>query len=115
MNGLGRCCQCEKESDEVVNIVCVPRRSVEPGNGCWGCVVCGLRPEGAVAVLCDGCLEKLGETGEIMPKFVCLGSPWRNRRMLTESLKQVFEHDMSKHPEALQGLLLVGAPDPSVN
>lgn len=34
----------------------LPKKAPEPGTG-WGCVVCGLSADGAVAVVCDRCLE----------------------------------------------------------
>ena len=54
---LGPCCQCEC-TDGVRNIFLLNRRGAIPGRG-WGCVVCGLPPDGAVAVLCDACVECL--------------------------------------------------------
>jgi len=93
---LGRCCHCEREGPSVRNILMLDVRSPEPGIGCWACLQCGLPPEGALAVLCDECLER-----GLKPKLACLGALPANRRIPIEQLTLPFEHDMSKHPEAL--------------
>ena len=89
---LGSCCDCGTNSG-VRNIVMLSFRSPEPGVGCWGCVVCGLPMEGAVAVLCDRCVASAG------PLMACLGFPRENRRIPYSQLTQPFEHDLRKHPE----------------
>ena len=69
------------------------KRSPEPGVGCWGCFVCGAPQAGAVAVLCDDCLDARAN-----PKFACLGEPAENRRILAGHL-QPFGHDKAKHAD----------------
>jgi len=96
-SSLGRCCHCEREGPTVRNIVMLPLRSPEPGSGRWGCLECGLPIEGALAVVCDECLER-----GLKPKLACLGPPAANRRIPIEQLTERFEHDMSKHPEVLR-------------
>jgi hypothetical protein len=92
---LGRCCACEGEDETVRNIIMLDRRSPEPGIGCWGCLQCGLPTAGAVAVVCDHCLETKAEI-----LFACLGAPADNRRIpIGELPPEPFDHDMSKHPE----------------
>lgn len=89
---LGTCCGCGR-ADGVRNIVMLDRRGPSPGKG-WGCVVCGLPSDGAVAVFCDECCRD--GTGE--PRFVCLGYPASGQRMPIADLPfQVFEHDEEKH------------------
>ena len=46
---LGPCCHCGR-TDDVRTIVMLSRRGPMPGCG-WGCVVCGLPLDGAIAVL----------------------------------------------------------------
>ncbi|MDQ3652668.1 MAG: hypothetical protein M3458_20805 [Acidobacteriota bacterium] len=92
---LGRCCVCET-TEGVVNIIALDLRvPLTPGtrpSGTWGCVVCDLPAEGAVAVVCDACLEQ-------PLKFACVGYPYLNRRVPVERLTEPFTHDLSKHPE----------------
>lgn len=52
----GPCCACRRHDVPVPNMVMLPWRAPIPGTG-WGCVTCQLPPDGAVAVLCDACLE----------------------------------------------------------
>jgi len=99
---LGRCCVCDKGGPTVKNILTLHRVAPVRGKG-WGCFVCGLPQDGAVAVICDPCLAEIRASGgEKQPKFVCVGEPFRNERLALEDLKTpAFDHDMSKHPEAL--------------
>ena len=56
---LGRCCACLEEGTEgnpVRNLMMLDRLAPTPGTG-WGCFVCGLPLDGAVAVLCERCVE----------------------------------------------------------
>lgn len=70
---LGRCCICQIEGPEVRNIVMLDVSSPEPGNGCWGCFVCGLPQAGAVAVLSDVCVRMEPYRYLELLKFACLG------------------------------------------
>lgn len=47
------CCACGREK-RVRNIVMLDQKALTPGAG-WGCVVCNLPNDGAVAVICDEC------------------------------------------------------------
>lgn len=98
MRRLGKCCGCEMEGIAVRNIVFVTLRSPEPGAGCWGCITCGLEPAGAIAVLCDNCVVVMEHEGGY-PKWVCVGPPPQNRRVLTESLHEAFDHDHRLHTD----------------
>lgn len=93
---LGKCCACEREDTTVRNVVMLDLKSPEPGTGCWGCFQCGLPMAGAVAVLCDACIEERKPL-----RFACLGTPAENRRVPIENLTERFAHDMAKHPEEL--------------
>ena len=87
---LGTCCACGGV-DQVRNIIMLPLRTPSPGYG-WGCVICGLPPDGAVAVLCDGCLSRQQE-----PSFVCNGPPTAKGRVPIGESTTPFDHDDSKH------------------
>lgn len=51
---LGLCCACGQSP--ATTIVLLPRRAPVAGSG-WGCSICGLGNDGALAVLCQACLE----------------------------------------------------------
>lgn len=89
---LGPCCTCGGRVD-VVNVLMLSHAAPTPGTG-WGCVVCGLPANGALAVLCDGCLGT-----QRKPREICVGYPSAGERMPIEEAKQAprFEHDLTKH------------------
>ena len=90
---LGKCCVCEKEDKTVRNIMMVHRRAPTPGTG-WGCVVCGLSPDGAIAVFCDACFDAHEEA-----RFICDGYAVENKRVPYSSCPMEFEHDEPKHED----------------
>ncbi len=93
---LGPCCICETRVG-VTNVLMLGQRAPVPGTG-WGCIVCGLPSDGAVAVLCDGCLD-LFQAGA-PPLFVCSGfAPLGKRVPITELPFEKFEHDDQRHRE----------------
>lgn len=96
---LGKCCICEAENRSVRNLITLHKRIPEGEKGGWGCFTCGLPARGAVAVLCDDCLDKTMADESIEIKFACLGDPGENRRIEINELTEDFDHDMSKHPE----------------
>lgn len=82
---LGPCCNCGT-TENVVNVVMLDRRGPQPGFG-WGCVVCDLPSDGAVAVLCEGCIGQA-------PQSVCEGYPQDGKRVPIDKLPVgSFEHD----------------------
>jgi hypothetical protein len=88
---LGPCCRCRATAG-VVNILMLDRRAPVPGTG-WGCVVCGLPSDGAIAVLCNACLGR-------RPVEVCHGYPAEGLRIGFEDLEPgAFEHDLTKHAD----------------
>lgn len=89
-HNLGECCACGGTAN-VRNVLMLGKKAPIPGTG-WGCVVCGLPMDGAVAVLCDGCLAD-----EKKPMEACYGFPYENNRVSVNSLKGSHEHDMEKH------------------
>jgi hypothetical protein len=90
---LGSCCSCGT-LEGVRNVMCLPKLAPEPGKG-WGCAVCGRPNDGAVAVLCDGCLDG---THELL--FACKGYPADGERVPIGELAGHFDHDLFKHAEA---------------
>ena len=90
---MGPCCACECEGPQVRNVVMIDRRAIFAGHG-WGCVVCGLSPDGASYVLCDDCFD-----AKRPPIFACRGYPGIDGRVVIEILTAPFDHDMSKHTE----------------
>jgi hypothetical protein len=98
---LGTCCACGKTGPDVRNIIMLDKKAPVPGRG-WGCLQCGLPPDGASVVVCDGCLD-----AKAPYKFACSG--WLNSRARVpfDSLAGTHEHDMSRHPEARPRIRLV--------
>lgn len=87
---LGPCCNCER-LDGVTNVVMLARLGPVPGQG-WGCVVCHLPCDGAVAVLCHLCVNVSP------PRLVCSGYPAEGRRVLFSELSpEIFDHDPAQH------------------
>jgi hypothetical protein len=92
---LGPCCICEA-TEGVCSILMLPQRGVVKGHG-WGCVVCGLPPDGAVAVLCNPCLA-IYQAKEGALRFACRGYPASDGRVpIAELSAEPFDHDDSKH------------------
>lgn len=91
---LGKCCVCMKEGPDVRNLMMIERKAPPLTTG-WGCLVCALPTIGAVAVLCDTCLE-----ADLAPKFVVSGTiKGKGRQHVMQYPFTPFGHDLSKHPE----------------
>jgi hypothetical protein len=90
---LGPCCCCGLEGDDVRNIVMLARRAPVPGTG-WGCVACGLPPDGASYVACDRCLEDEREPREVIAGFAIS----KGRTPIDSLPAGAFDHDMTRHP-----------------
>lgn len=100
------CCACGQSGPSVRNIVMVDRLAPTPGRG-WGCLTCGLPLNGALAVVCDVCLES-----GAAPKFVCTGWPTQPERTpLAELAPDLFGHALHLHPEINQ--MRYGLPYPN--
>lgn len=95
---LGPCCGCEKEGPFVRNIITLDKKAPIAGRG-WGCVVCDLPSDGALAVLCDNCLYVKRSDEDWKPKHACVGYPAKDGRVAFDSLTGEHSHDLSKHPE----------------
>jgi hypothetical protein len=91
---LGICCDCQ--AAPAVAIAMLARRAPVAGTG-WGCVVCDLPSDGAVAVFCKACGDAR-ETDDKPLRFVCIGYPNENRRLPYDELAPGdFNHDAAKH------------------
>lgn len=94
---LGPCCTCGTRSG-VRNIVMLERPAPLPGTG-WDCAVCGLPADGAIAVVCDDCLEQ-------PVTHVCVGYADRGLRVPIAQLQQTpFAHDERAHLAQGEGVL----------
>lgn len=94
---FGACCACRQTGPTVRNLIALEVAAPVPGTG-WGCVECGAPSNGAVAVLCDACVE----TGAPILD-VCDGYPVSGQRVPRETCTTPFTHDMTKHPEEQEG------------
>lgn len=113
---LGPCCACRQPGKTVRNLLMLPLRAPASANpdrdraqGGWGCVVCHLPCEGAVAVLCDRCSPRCGasprgraEDREVLD--VCDGYPALGRRTPRAGLTEPWDHDYALHPETWQAV-----------
>ena len=92
---MGPCCLCGKAPGSVV--VMLDFTAPVKGTG-WGCVLCELPPDGAVAVLCEACAVRHPETS---PDIVCFGYPSTGggRIHVDAYPHKPFRHDPSCHPE----------------
>jgi hypothetical protein len=93
----GTCCVCGCDSSPerpVQNIICLDFKQPIPGDG-WGCAVCNLPLEGAVAVICDRCLEEQNFDF----KFIVSGLVSEKKRIPYPENKIPFKHDESKHQQ----------------
>lgn len=96
---LGTCCCCGG-TEAVVNVVLLAQKSPTPGKG-WACLQCGLSPDGALAVVCEGCLGAAGSMEAVLPRlrWACRGYPATDGRVPIGTLAGSHEHDESQHPE----------------
>ena len=95
---FGACCACQKDDGTVRNFVMFDKKAPVEGTG-WGCVVCGLGMDGAMAIVCDTCIRK-----GIKPTLIVDGYPKDKKRVPASSLTEEFKHDERKHIE--QGELI---------
>lgn len=93
---LGSCCVCGKTGPTVRNVLMLKFKAPQPGKG-WGCFVCGLKNDGAVAVVCDECLGDPDAGSKVDIKFACVGYPQDNQRISLDQLAEPFDHNMARH------------------
>ena len=89
---LGPCCACGRDGLGLRNLVMLHLRGPIDGTG-WGCFQCGLPNHGAVAAVCDECIDN-----ETPIRFACKGYATAGERVPREELTEPWDHDMSKHP-----------------
>ena len=88
------CCSCAELKKTVRNFLCVPALGPSPGKG-WGCVVCDIPANGAVAILCDDCIAQ----GDPPIQFIIEGSAFEGKLIPWLPDQAIpFDHDLSKHP-----------------
>lgn len=96
---LGPCCCCGK-TQKVRNAIMLHHKAPIAGRG-WGCVVCGLPGDGAMAVVCDRCYDHLRGLKDVEAglKWACKGYPATDGRVpIAEVLATpAHEHNMTKH------------------
>jgi len=90
---FGACCYCEKEDETVRNIISLEKKAPVPGTG-WGCFVCDLQTDGALAVLCDECAGADRE-----PKYAINGYATSKERIPIDDLNGDHEHNYDLHHE----------------
>ncbi|NET37401.1 MAG: hypothetical protein F6K19_36145 [Cyanothece sp. SIO1E1] len=88
---LGPCCACGKHDNTVRNMLMLEKLAPVPGKG-WGCFVCDLPMNGALAIVCDQCLENKAEL-----KQAIYDDPAKKLRCDIEELQGHFTHDLTKH------------------
>ncbi len=93
---FGPCCACREEGPTVRNLCMLPLRMPDTTErrGGWGCLVCDLPREGAVAVLCDRCVSEEREIVDVIN-----GYPVDKQRLPYASLTEPFDHDLARHSE----------------
>jgi len=93
---VGPCCICKREGPSVRNLIAHNYEAPQENTG-WGCVVCELRNDGAMSVICDQCL-KLWQKDEAEIEFIIDGWPAEKKRMPIDQFEKVpFKHDEEKH------------------
>jgi len=88
---VGRCCACRRVDVECRNLVMLHVQAPVPGTG-WGCVVCGLPNDGALALVCDGCLERNAPILDAIEGYASKGG-----RIARDTLTVPFEHKAIPH------------------
>jgi hypothetical protein len=98
----GACCRC-KQIRKLTAIVMLPRKCPTSGQG-WGCVVCHLETDGALAVLCRHCgIAWNGRMESLL--LACKGQVGDTGRVPISQLRGDYRHDLTQHPEALPGFV----------
>lgn len=104
---VGSCCACRREDVRLRNVVCMTFRAPSGalGKG-WGCVVCAIPADGAIAVVCDECMA-----AERPIVDVCAGYARDPERTPAEPLRPIpWSHIRAFHRTPLD-VLLAQPPD----
>jgi hypothetical protein len=89
---LGQCCVCEGPGATV--IVMLEKIAPVEGHG-WGCVVCRLPGNGAVAVACESCAAAPDFPATL--RFACRGYSATEGRIPIAELSGEWKHDAAAH------------------
>lgn len=94
LKDFGACCACllRKPVEQVQTLVLIDRRT--PYGDGWGCLQCHLPEEGAIAVLCNECVE-----GQVQIRQFIKGKVLSHERAPFAELTEPFEHRPAYHPE----------------
>jgi hypothetical protein len=105
MESLGLCCYCREENATTIAMLPFKLPRQHRREGAWGCLICGLREEGAMSVFCDECAGFLIENPDesrdyFLEPWVCIGFPQRNmRERIRCDQMEPHEHDVSVHEQ----------------
>ena len=88
---IGRCCACQMRGASVRNVLFLDVFAPVSGTG-WGCSVCALPRDGAVAALCDACMAAGADVTEVVN-----GSLTGGERMPYRECRGHFAHVMQCH------------------
>lgn len=88
----GPCCACGLDSLLVRNFITLDCLAPVPGTG-WGCFVCGLPQDGAMAIVCDACKE----IGAPLRHVICGYPEDKQRSFKSDLLEEPFGHNEFKH------------------
>lgn len=90
---LGKCCACQ--GTQAKYIVFLSFKAPVAGTG-WGCLVCHKPQDGAIAVLCQSCIDEKRQPTEMV-----YGDLANHERVqiVQETRRIPFNHDYHKHPE----------------
>ena len=92
----GCCCICESTLN-VNNLIQLDYK-VESESG-WGCGQCGLEAKGAMAIVCDVCIEKHGHEPDLEDRIKLLMSGIKRIPVPPVADRVPHGHDLSRHPE----------------
>nr|MDZ8061854.1 hypothetical protein [Nostoc sp. EkiNYC01] len=92
---LGACCCCETTELKATNILALGKKAPIPGTG-WGCMICQLPLDGAIAIVCDECLAQLEQGHEVL-KHAVYGDALNKRRCDINDLTEEFGHKNIPH------------------
>jgi hypothetical protein len=90
------CCACGSTKLPTNNVVMLDKKSPTPGVG-WGCVLCNLPSDGAIAVVCTPCIE-----AKVPIAFACTSYISDDARTPVEQLAGEHKHDMKFHQDEIQ-------------
>ena len=94
----GTCCVCESVIEDPI-LISLPFKVHVESESKWGCFQCGLPFEGAVAVICDACVDEHGVNIEDKIKFLM-----NNKERIPVPPVEIripHEHDYSLHSEII--------------